>query len=80
MNLKETISWLKGRIQEDLFPHLRKCFEDPLTEKQKQLIMILEIVQIERDRHITSHLNQWMGPTIRRQVFNSKGICSEISI
>jgi len=59
MNLRETISWLKTKIQEDLFPHLRKCFEDPITEKQKQLITTLEIVQVER--HITSHLYQWMG-------------------
>jgi len=59
MNVRETISWLKTKIQEDLFPHLRKCFEDPITEKQKQLIAILEIVQVER--HIMSHLYQWMG-------------------
>jgi hypothetical protein len=48
MKLIERISWLKTKIQEDLFPHLKKCFEDPITEKQKQLIMILEVVQIER--------------------------------
>jgi len=59
MNLVERVSWLKTKIQEDLFPHLRKCFEDPTTEKQKQLIMVLEIVQVER--HIKSHLTQWMG-------------------
>jgi hypothetical protein len=48
MRLLESISWLKTRIQENLFPHLRECLDDPLTEKQKDLIMILEIVGIER--------------------------------
>lgn len=59
MKLIKRISWLKTKIQEDLFPHLKKCFEDPITEKQKKLIMILETVQVER--HIKSHIYQWMG-------------------
>jgi hypothetical protein len=46
--LVESISWLKTRIQENLFPHLRECFDDPLTEKQKDLIMILEVVEVEQ--------------------------------
>ncbi len=54
--VRETISWLKTRIQEDLFPHLKKCFTDPLTEKQKQMITILEIVQIEG--FVKSHLQK----------------------
>ncbi len=61
--VRETISWLKTRIQEDLFPHLKKCFTDPLTEKQKQLITILEIVQIEG--FVKSHLYQWMGRKLK---------------
>ncbi|MBM4140235.1 MAG: transposase [Nitrospira sp.] len=32
---------------------------DPITEKQKRLIMILETVEVER--YVTSHLYQWMG-------------------
>lgn len=48
MKLLENISWLKTRIQEDLFPHLRECFADPLTEKQHELVMILEIIKIEK--------------------------------
>ena len=48
MRLVKSISWLKTRIQENLFPHLRECFDDPLTEKQKDLIMILEVVEVEQ--------------------------------
>ena len=59
MNLSERISWLKVTIQENLFPHLRECFDDPLTEKQRDPIMILEVVEIEK--HVT-HLNDsWIG-------------------
>jgi hypothetical protein len=59
VQLLERISWLKTRIQENLFPHLRECLDDPLTEKQKDLIMILEVIQIEK---YVQHLNDsWKG-------------------
>ena len=47
MNLRDTISWLKTRIQEELFLHIEECVSDPLTEKQKRLITILEVMKIE---------------------------------
>lgn len=59
MNLSERISWLKKIIQENLFPHIKESFNDPLTEKQKDLIMILEVVEIEK---YVTHLNDsWTG-------------------
>ena len=59
MKLSERISWLKTTIQENLFPHLRECLDDPLTEKQKDLIMILEVIEIEK---YVAHLNDsWTG-------------------
>ena len=59
MKLSERISWLQKTIQENLFPHLRECLNDPLTEKQKDLIMILEVVEIEK---YVAHLNNsWAG-------------------
>jgi hypothetical protein len=59
VKLLERLSWLKARIQENLFPHLRECFDDPLTEKQKDLIMILEVIEIEK---YVRHLNEsWRG-------------------
>lgn len=61
MKLFERISWLKTRIQEDLFPHLKECFNDPLTEKQYELVMILEMVEIEK--YIASDVYRWMGRT-----------------
>ena len=56
-------AWLKDKIQVDLFPHLKLCFSDPLTEKQKQLIMILEMVEIER--YVKSPEYQWMGRKLK---------------
>jgi len=59
LKLSERISWLKKTIQENLFPHLRECLDDPPTEKQKDLIMILEVVEIEK---YVTHLNSsWTG-------------------
>ncbi|MBA4417844.1 MAG: hypothetical protein C0392_08030 [Syntrophus sp. (in: bacteria)] len=59
----ERISWLKTRIQENLFPHLRECLDDPLTEKQKDLIMILEVIEIER--YVTREQRKMPGDTRR---------------
>ncbi len=55
----EKISWLKSRIQRSLFPYVEECFNDPVTEKQKLLITVLEIVEVER--HVRSAKHQWMG-------------------
>lgn len=63
MNLRETISWIKAKIQSDLFPHLKENFTDPITEKQKKLIMILEMVEIEK--HVKSPEYQWMGRKLK---------------
>ena len=63
MNLRGKISWLMDKIQVDLFPHLKECFSDPITEKQKQLIMILEMVEIER--YVKSREYQWMGRKLK---------------
>jgi len=48
MKLKEKISWLMGRVQWSLFPHLNECLKTPLTAQEKRLVSILEIVQVER--------------------------------
>jgi len=63
MRLRETISWIKAKIQSELFPHLEENFTDPITEKQKKLIMILEMVEIER--HVKSPEYQWMGRKLK---------------
>jgi hypothetical protein len=58
MNLVEKISWIASKIQSDLFPHVEECLNDPLTEKQKRLIMILEVMKIED--HVKSlHISGW---------------------
>jgi hypothetical protein len=48
MKLKETVSWLMGTLQRQLFPCLEECWERPLTDKEKQLVSILELIQIEQ--------------------------------
>jgi len=65
MRLRETISWLKAKIQVDLFPHLEENFKDFMTDKQKKLIMILEMVEIER--YVRSPEYQWMGGSGAKQ-------------
>jgi IS5 family transposase len=42
-----SIAEIWGRIQGVLFPHLEEAFAGPLTEKQRQLVAVLEVVRIE---------------------------------
>jgi len=48
-----------GQIQASLFPHLAESLEDPLTEKLRQVVAVLEIVRIEE--HRVCRERQWMG-------------------
>lgn len=60
MKLKARISWLMGCVQKSLFPHLDECLDAPLTEQEKHLVSILEIVQVEK--YVPkSAFNQWLG-------------------
>jgi len=61
MKLLETISWLKTRVQDNLFPHLKECCNDPLTQIQKDLVMSLEVIEIEK--YVSSPSYHWMGRT-----------------
>jgi hypothetical protein len=47
VNLKKRISWLMGTLQRSLFPKLEESWNAPITEKEKQLVSILELVQVE---------------------------------
>ena len=60
MKLTNKISWLMGRVQKSLFPHLNECFDTSLTKQEQRLVSILEIVQIERyvSKCATNH---WRG-------------------
>jgi transposase len=60
MKLKERISWLMGSVQRSLFPHLDECLDVSLTDQEKHLVSILEIVQVEK--YVPkSAFNQWLG-------------------
>ena len=48
MKLSKAISWLRRGLQQVLFPQLEECWESPLTDKEQQLVSILELVRIER--------------------------------
>lgn len=45
--LRDRIAWLMGTLQRHLFPRLEECGERPLTDKEQQLVSILELVRIE---------------------------------
>ena len=60
MKLTEKISWLMGRVQRSLFPHLNECLPTPLTAQEKRLVSILEIVQIER--HVPRIVTRYRYP------------------
>jgi hypothetical protein len=48
MKLGKAISWLMGSLQRSLFPNLEECWKTPLTEKEKQLVFFLELVEVEK--------------------------------
>ncbi len=48
MKIRKTISWIKTKIQAEIFPQDEEIFTDPKLKIQKQLITTLEIVEVER--------------------------------
>ena len=48
MKLGKAISWLKGTLQRGLFPNLEECWNTTLTDKEQQLVTILEMIRIEK--------------------------------
>lgn len=66
MKLKERISWLMGTVQQSLFPHLDECLPIPLTEREKHLVKILELIQIEKHVPVTAS-RQWLGRPIKER-------------
>lgn len=56
MKLKEKISWLMGRLQRQLFPCLEECCVSPLTEQEKHLVKILELIKIESHAPLSRNL------------------------
>jgi IS5 family transposase len=60
MKLGKAISWLLIGLQRTLFPQLEDCWKKPLTDKEQQLVSILEILKIERHIADTAR-NQRMG-------------------
>jgi len=57
MRLWEAISWLMGRLQRNLIPALEECGERKLSDKELQLVNILELLQIEK--FVVRPLNRW---------------------
>jgi hypothetical protein len=66
VKLGKAISWLMGRLQEHLFPRLEECWQNPLTEKEQQLVCILELVQIE-GFVVRTACEQWLGRKLRER-------------
>lgn len=66
MKLKAKISWLMGTVQKSLFPHLDECLPTPLTEPEKQLVKILELIQIEKHVPVSAS-RQWLGRPIKER-------------
>lgn len=66
MKLKERISWLMDTVQQSLFPHLDECLPEPLTEREKHLVKILELIQIEKYVPVTAR-RQWLGRPIKER-------------
>jgi hypothetical protein len=53
------ISGMWNQIQSSLFPHLDDILDDPLTEKLRQVVAILEIVRVEEHAVCRKNLTTW---------------------
>ncbi len=66
MKLKARLSWLMGTVQQSLFPYLDASLPDPLTEPERRLVKVLELVQIERYVPVSAR-RQWLGRPIKER-------------
>lgn len=66
MKLKAKVSWLMETVQQSLFPHLDECLPSPLTEPEKRLVKILELVQIEKHVPVSAN-RQWLGRPLQER-------------
>lgn len=66
MKLKEKIPWLMGRLQRTLFPCLEDCCITPLTEQEKHLVKVLELIEIEK--HVQKNMQYTGRPAVERRV------------
>jgi len=57
---------LMGTIQQSLFPSLDKWLPAPLTEQEKRLVKILELVRIEEHVPISAN-RQWLGRPVKER-------------
>ena len=65
MKLKEKIPWLMGRLQRTLFLCLEECCINPLTEQEKHLVKVLELIEIEK--HIQKNKQYTGRPAVERR-------------
>ena len=66
MKLAKAMSWLKGSFQRCLFPSLEESWNTTLTDKERQLVSILELAQVEG--HVLRKAdNQWLGRKLRER-------------
>jgi Transposase DDE domain/Transposase domain (DUF772) len=66
VKLGKAISWLKGTLQRGLFPNLEEFWNTTLTDKEQQLVSILELVQVE-GFVLRKADNQWLGRKLRER-------------
>jgi hypothetical protein len=76
VKLGQAVSWLMGTLQRSLFPLLEECYAKPLTDKERQLVSILEIVRVEK--HVLHKAsNQWMGRKLREREAIARGFVAK---
>ncbi len=66
MKLRDKVSWLMESVQKSLFPYLDECLPLPLTDAEKHLVKILELVQIEKYVPVSAS-QQWLGRPIKER-------------
>lgn len=76
MKLTDKVSWLMGRLQRSLFPNLEECCVSPLSEQEKHLVKILEIIEIEH--HIPRNPQGMGRPAAERRAIGRSYVAKAV--
>ena len=76
MKLTEKVSWLMGRLQRSLFANLEQCCVSLLSQQEKHLVKILEIVVIER--HIPKSRQRTGRPVAERRTIGRSYVAKAV--
>ena len=60
-------------VQQSLFPYLDECLAVPLTEPEKRLVNIFELLRLEKHVPVSAS-RQWLGRPIKKREASARAV------